>query len=134
MSFNFMALGLATAVSFFGGFFWYSVLFSKPWMKALGIKREDVDGSGLSILRAVSASVVASAATAIGIMVLFSYIQPSSWGLAALFGAGIWFCFSINAMFKMIFWEDRPAILFFIDSGFELFSVVMASLIIYGLS
>lgn len=134
MEFNYVAVAIATLLSFFGGFIWYSVLFSKPWMAALGIRREDVDGSGMSIFKAVFASIVASLATALGLAFVLGLVEPQSWlqawGVAVL----LWLCFSVNAMFKMIFWEDRPVVLFMIDGGYELFSLSAAASIIFILA
>ena len=99
-------------------------------MAALGLRREDIDESGLSMTKAIVGSIVASLATALGISILFSMLQPVSWSLGLSIAAVVWLAFSLGPMFKMVFWEDRPVTLFAIDGGYELASIVLISLII----
>lgn len=119
----------ATLASFFLGFVWYSLLFSKPWMTALGLKREDVDDSGISSTKALLASVFASFLTVMGLAILYA-IQPGTLGSNLMIAGLVWGAFSLTPMLKMLFWEDRPMTLFAIDGGYELLSVMVAGVIL----
>ena len=127
---NIMAVLAASVLSFLIGFVWYTFLFSKPWMKALGINIEDVESSGLSSMRAIIASFFASFLTAGGIAVLFAWLGVNSIQLAIMLAIVLWISFSLTPMFKMIFWEDRPTALFAIDGGYELASILGAAFVL----
>jgi hypothetical protein len=129
-SLNYFAIFVATLVSFFLGFIWYTVLFSKQWMTALGVKPEDVSGSGISMSKAMSGSILASLATALGLALLYSGAKPVTWQTGLLVAGLVWAAFSMGPMFKMIFWEDRPVTLLAIDGGYEFVSIFAAAAII----
>lgn len=41
MQINFLAVILAALSAFFLGYFWYTIIFAKPWQKEIGLKMED---------------------------------------------------------------------------------------------
>ena len=129
-----MAIIGAGFASFFLGFVWYSMLFSKQWMSALGINREDVDGSGLSIAKAIFGSLVSSFLTAIGMAVLLHLTSTTVIQQGVFLAIFVWIAFSMGPTFKMIFWEDRPVTLFLIDGGYEFVSIMATTIIIMNLS
>lgn len=130
MHLNPFAIAAAGLTSFLVGFVWYTFLFSKPWMTALGINIEDVESSGLSSGRAIAASLAASVATAGGLAAIYGWIGTPSIPAGIALGVIVWIAFSLTPMFKMIFWEDRPATLFAIDGGYELASILAAALVL----
>lgn len=127
---NVLAILTATVISILIGFLWYGPLFSKPWMAALGLKTEDVQSSGISMSRAVSGSIVASLATAVALAILFELAGPTHWQSGLLIAGIVWLAFSLGPMFKHIFWEDRPLVLFAIDGGYEFVSIFAAAFIL----
>lgn len=130
LSFSLPAIAAAGLLSFVIGFVWYTFLFSKPWMKAMGLNIEDVQSSGLSSVRAIIASLAASLTTAAGLAVIFTWYGAPSLALGLGIAATIWVAFSLTPMFKLIFWEDRSATLFTIDGGYELASIMSAALVL----
>lgn len=40
MDINFLAVFLAALAAFFLGFFWYTIIFAKPWQKEIGMKEQ----------------------------------------------------------------------------------------------
>ena len=127
---NVLAVLAAGVLSFVLGFVWYTLLFSRPWMTALGIRIEDVESSGLSSVRAVVASLAASLATAGGLAVLFDLGDVTSLSVGMGVALVVWVAFSLPPMFRMIYWEDRKPTLFAIDGGYELVSIVSAALVL----
>ncbi len=130
MTINVFALAAAAFASFMIGFLWYSILFTKPWMNAMGVTSEDVHSSGISMPRAILASLAASIATAVGMSILFALVPTLDWGTGLSMALVVWFAFSLTPMFKFVFWEDRPAILFAIDGGYEFFSILSIAVIL----
>lgn len=129
-----ISIALATAASFFLGFLWYNVLFTKPWMAAMGVTSEDVRSSRISIGWAVMGSLGASLATATGLAIIFALIPTLGWGVGLFLALLVWIAFSLTPMFKMIFWEDRPIALFVIDGGFEFFSIFAVTIVLLAWS
>ncbi len=120
----------AGVLSFLIGFVWYTFLFSKAWMTALGLNIEDVESSGLSSVRAIVASLCASIATAAGLAAIYAWIGAPGIPLGMAVAVTVWVAFSLTPTFKMIFWEDRRATLFAIDGGYELASILAAALVL----
>ena len=104
-----------------GGFAWYGA-FSKPWMRSLGITRNDVDESGLSLPKAISASIFCSAILSVSLELLTSRLEINTFTGGAALGAFAWLAFNFTTTFKFIFWEDRPWTLFWINSGYDVIS------------
>ena len=127
---NILAVITAGGASFFIGFLWYSVLFTKPWMKAMGVTAEDVHSSGISTKRAIIGSFAASLATAAGLATIYELIPNLNWGTGMLLALVVWIAFSLTPMFKMVFWEDRPVSLFSIDGGYEFFSILVVAIVL----
>lgn len=130
MAINVYALATASIASFMIGFLWYSFLFTKPWMEAMAVTSEDVQSSGISMPQAILASFAASIATAAGMSMLFALVPNLDWGTGLTIALVVWIAFSLTPMFKFVFWEDRPAILFAIDGGYEFFSIFSIALIL----
>jgi hypothetical protein len=120
----------AGVLSFVLGFVWCTLLFSRPWMTALGIRIEDVESSGLSSARAIVASLAASLATAGGLDLLFDLGDVTSLSLGMGVALVVWVAFGLPPLFRMIFWEDRKPALFAIDGGYELVSIAGAALVL----
>ena len=127
---NVFALLAAAFASFMIGFLWFSFLFTKPWMEAMGVTSEDVRSSGISMSRAILASLAASLATAAGVAILFALIPNLNWATGLSVALVVWIAFSLTPTFKMVFWEDRPATLFIIDGGYEFFSILAIAIIL----
>ena len=129
-SINPVAILAAGIVSFVLGFAWYSSLFQKPWLAALGLRTEDVQTSGISTARAAAGSLAASLATALALALLFALCRIDDMGAGMFIALTVWIGFSLTPMFKMMLWEDRPASLFLIDGGYEFASIFSSAAVL----
>ena len=122
---NIWAVLVATLFSMVFGALWYWA-FSKPWMTALGINLNDIEDAQLSMGKAYMASTFASVVVALSIAVFASWMNADTLFAGVLIGVVGWAGFNFSSMFKLIFWEDRPWPLFWIDGGYDLicFAVV----------
>ncbi len=127
---NLWAIAVGVAISFLIGGLWYSLLFCKPWMEAMGINLEDVGSSNLSMPRALFGSVLASSLTAVGLGLLLSRANPVPWHEGFLLAGIVWLAFSMTPMLKMVFWEDRPWRLLAIDGGYEFVSIAAVTAVL----
>jgi len=126
ISINPWAIAVATVLSFVLGGAWYT-LFSKPWMRALGINRNDVRDAGLSMSRAVVASLISGAVLSLTAAWLLAATGVVGLGAAIGLGAACWVGFNFTSFLKLRYWEDRPRTLLLIDVA--LFSVVVIFLV-----
>lgn len=131
VSINFLAVIVATIVSMVLGALWYSV-FSKPWMSALGINLNDIEEARLSMTSAYIASTVCSLILAVSFAFLVSALNVRYIVVGVAMGAFVWVGFNFTSMLKLVFWEDRPWSLLFIDGGYDLINFMLVGGIVAG--
>ena len=121
---------VATVATIAIGAAWYSpLLFAKPWMAAIGLRRGDIGDSGVSPTPGYIASVVFAAGQAYLIGVLLNNL-PVGGGAGALgVGAGLWFVTSGLANLRIKYFEDRPWSLYLIDEGNTLAAYLVMALL-----
>lgn len=125
-----LAIVVATLTAFFLGFLWYYKLFAKPWMAAMGLKRDDIDGAGVNIGAALGSSVAASFLSMLGLALVLQLLPAPHLGAALIAALVVWLAFAMTPLLKLIFWEDRPLNLVLIDGGYELSSLLSGAIIL----
>lgn len=113
---NWLAIIACTVFSMVLGFIWYGPLFSKTWMKLVGIKKEDVNtkdamkGNLISLIGSFFAS------TALAVIVKWM-----GYGLdkGLLAGAVFSFAFIVTTNFSNDAYEKRPMSLTLINAGYR---------------
>lgn len=127
---NFWAICAGAVASFVLSGVWYTFLFGKPWLAALGISYEDVEDSGIPMGRALMGTLVASFLASGCLALLFSGWEAPPWHEVFVIAGLVWLGFSMTPMLKRAFWEDRPWTLIAIDGGFELVSILSIAAIV----
>ena len=122
---NWLAVLAAAASSFLLGGLWYSLLFQKPWSRAVGLSEEQ--------LRAGVRGVFAGAAVCalIGSVNLAFFIGPegtAAFGAFAGFAAG--FGWVATGLCTTYLFERRPAALIAIDAGYHVCALTLMGLIL----
>lgn len=114
------AVGAGVLFAFLFSFVWYALLFQKPWLRALGIRLEDIEdlhmGKARAYLTALGSYIVMGTALAflIGLLNLRTTVQ----GL--MLGGVTWIGFNATAFARLVFFEDRPLMLCLIVGGADL--------------
>lgn len=125
---NYIHILVATLVYFFLGALWYSVLFQKPWVKLNKIVMNEDSRKGMPLLFAKTflLNLIVTISTA---AVLY-FVQPVSLMAAIKTGAllGVGFVGSITALNNM--YVQRPFMLTLIDSGYNIVSIILVSIIL----
>lgn len=107
MDINPIAVVLAALAAFFLGFFWYTIIFAKPWQKEIGLKLapgENAMPAGLGKL--LAGSFVLELIMAIGLAVFIGtaadidagVIKGSAVGVAVALGFGVNYLFEGKSM------------------------------------
>lgn len=122
---NFLAILVAGVIHMILGFLWYGPLFSKPWMKLVGMTQEQAQQGGPNPVIYLIPFVTAL----IGFYVLALFINAAGMGTPAggaatglLAGVGFLATFAgANYLFS-----TRPFQLYLIDIGYPVLSLVIA--------
>lgn len=120
-----MAVIGSALILWFLGAGWYSpVLFAKPWMALLGIKKGE--STKKSLLAGMISSLIGDLLLSFVLahVVLWSGAPTFSWG--ALVGFICWLGFFAAPNFPQSIYEKRPFKLFVINSGYWLVGLILA--------
>jgi hypothetical protein len=128
---NYLAVIVAAVVAFGIGAVWYTLLFSRLWMEALGVTKEEMQqkgGSPLPFLIAIVSYLIMAWVVAV--------IMESIWRGSADFGDGIlagfilWLGFTLTTTATNYAFPGRKAALTLIDAGgWLVIAVVMGAII-----
>lgn len=133
---NFIAVVVAVPINFILGMVWYTALFGKPWMKEMGYdpnmrpdKKQMLKGMALSILGSFL-FVWVLAWTMAG----WQFIPKAKEMGALVNGINsaifIWLGFFVPVHLSKVVWENHSWKLFFINSGYNLVSALIAAIIL----
>lgn len=120
----------ATVASIAIGMLWYSpLMFAKPWLAAMGLKKTDIGDAGVSPTPGYLASTVCTIGQAYGLGLLVRNLPVSGIGGALAVATAVWLVTSGLANLRLKYFEDRPWKLYLIDEGATLLGyLVMAVL------
>jgi hypothetical protein len=113
------------------GMAWYSpLLFAEPWMRAMGITREDIGEAPENATGGYITSSLMALVQAYGLAVGIHSLGLGAWWSGALLGAGVWLAFNFSVFLRLVFFEDRPLTLVWINGAYDLVSFALAGAII----
>lgn len=131
MDINIIAVILAALAAFFLGFFWYTIIFAKPWQKEIGMKADASGADAPSLGRMLVGSLILEVVMAV---VLATFIGTAAdWFTGLRIGALIGltmvgFAFGVNYMF-----EGKSMKLWLINAGYNTVVFAVMGLIIGAL-
>lgn len=130
---NLLAVLIAAIASMAVGFAWYSpILFGNPWMKLMGMKK---GGKGMGqemMMKTYGLSTVAALITAYVLAMLLSAMGAASMNAAFMLGFWLWLGFIAPVMFTSVIFEGKTFMLYLINAGYQLVSVMaMAGVLVW---
>lgn len=128
MEINYLAVLLAALAAFFIGFFWYTVLFAKPWQNLIGKGSKKTDTKPPSIGKLLVGSFILDLIMAFNLAAFIGTQADWLFGLLAGLAAGLgWvsLAFGVNYMF-----EGKPFTLWLINAGYNTVIFTVMGLII----
>ena len=125
---NFLAVLACVVASLILGFIWYGPLLGKAWMKAAGMKPEQITKQ--SAMKGYIISMITSFFSSWGLAVVIKLTgaQGILGGIYA--GAGVSVAFVAMFIFSTDAYEDRLWALSFINSGYRVLFFVVAGIIL----
>ena len=131
MEINFLAVALAALAAFFLGFFWYTIIFAKPWQKEIGMKNKDGKVETPNLGRLLIGSLILEIIMAFNLAAFIGTQADWVFGLGAGLAAGLgWvaLAFGVNYMF-----EGKSFKLWLINAGYNTVVFAVMGLIIGAL-
>ncbi len=125
---NWLSLLLASVVYFILGALWYGGIFSKAWVKLSGINVDDPNmkkGVAVTML----SSFILMAVSCIGLSIFRQQIPMNNYQDALHIALLLGICFSTPAISIGYLYNKKPAGLYFIDCGYHLLGLILASVI-----
>ena len=136
LNINFLAVAVCVLLSFILGFVWYAALFIKPWTKEMGYD-PNMRPDKKQMMKGMMVSVVGNF---LFVWMLAFYLAgwkyfPNSDEMGTMSFAinsalSVWLGFFVPVHLSKIVWERHSWRLFFINSGFNLVSVILVALIL----
>lgn len=125
---NYLALVVAAVARFLFGWLWYSpLLFGRSWMALTNCDPEEMKRR-MPVLAA--ADLISNFVMAFVLVHAVHYAGANGAGQGAAVGFFNWLGFIATVMLMMILYEKRPAKLFWINSGFQLISLLIMGVIV----
>lgn len=128
---NMMAVLIAAVATMGVGFAWYSpLLFGKPWMKLMGITEKSMQKAKDSLNKIYGISFVATLVTGYVLAIFVNTIQALTFSEAISLGGLVWLGFVAPVQLTDVLFGGRPWKLFAINTGYQLASLLVMSLIL----
>ncbi len=125
MAVNFIAVLIAAVLAMVLGFLWYGPLFSKPWMKLVGMTKKDMEEQKGSMGKTYGMMFVSALLTAWILSNFVGYAGAQTWSAGAMVGFWAWLGFVATTMFSNVLFEKKPFPLFLIDAGYHLVNLLV---------
>lgn len=127
--FAILASGIAYMVI---GFLWYGPLFSKPWMKLVGLTKKDIEKSAKEggMPKTYAASFISALVTAYVTSVLIAMLNVVDVGSAVALGVILWLGYVAATYATQVLYEFKPFKLYLINIGYYLVTLVVTAIIL----
>lgn len=127
---NFLAVGLATILTFGLGALWYSpLLFARAWMAGHGHTRADIEAMQASM----GPNYAISFACWLVMATMLAMIAPHFGdGIHTIFGVGLhmWLGFSATVGLTNNRFSNKPLSVWLIDAGYQVASIAIMSVVL----
>ncbi len=125
---NYLAVLVSAIVRFLLGWLWYGALFAHKWSELTGITQEKMQSANMPIV--YGGALVAYFVQAYVLAHFIHYTNAKDAKGGAQTGFWIWLGFNAVLLMQSSLFEQRPFTLFFINSGYELVSLVVMGIIL----
>jgi len=125
LHFNYWAILVSALIQWFIGALWYSpVLFAKPWMAMIFIRKDSVKKN--SMIFGMIASFIGSLVTSLMIAHVAIWSGASTYPEGMLIGFILWLGFIAAPLWASYIYEGRPFKLYAINTGYWLVCLLVS--------
>jgi hypothetical protein len=126
---NYLTVVIAGILNMIIGFLWYGPLFSKPWMKLVGLTPEKIseqsDKMGMNYLTSFVLALVSAAV----FQIIYMSFNPADVVESITLAFLVWFGFVFAVVINQSMFVKKPFKLILIDSGYNLVSLTVWSVL-----
>ncbi len=126
---NYLTVVIAGILNMIIGFLWYGPLFSKPWMKLVGLTPEKIseqsDKMGMNYLTSFVLALVSAAV----FQTIYMSFNPADIVESITLAFLVWFGFVFAVVINQSMFVKKPFKLILIDSGYNLVSLTVWSVL-----
>lgn len=122
---NYIALLAAGVASTVVGFLWYSpMVLGKPWMKAMGLTKEKMEGMKKGMAKTYAVSFVGGLVMAYVLSMLISLTGSTGMNEVLVLAFWAWFGFVAPVQLTEVLFGGKSYNLYFINTGYQLVSLL----------
>ncbi|MBA2616197.1 MAG: DUF1761 domain-containing protein [Actinobacteria bacterium] len=118
---NWLAVAVAALVPMALGALWYSLLFARPWMRAVGRSAEDMSGASIGY----GLSAIAALVTSYTLARVVRWAEVDDLANGVLVGLLLWIGFVATIIAVQTYFGGRSRTLWAIDAGYWLVSLLV---------
>lgn len=126
---NYLTVVIAGILNMMIGFLWYGPLFSKPWMKLVGLTPEKISEQNEKMGMTYLTSFVLALISAAVFQLIYMSFNPVNVGESITLAFFIWFGFVFTVMVNQSMFVKKSFKLILIDSGYYLTSFIAWSVL-----
>ena len=127
---NYIAVLVATIVSFGFGFLWYGPLFGKTWMKMMGFTEKSMKGMKTSMGKAMAFGFIGLLVTSFVLSMFVDFLQAVTVMDALVVGFLIWLGFFVTTMAGSVLWEGKSWKLYGFNIAYHLINLWIITIIL----
>jgi hypothetical protein len=128
---DYLAVLVATLAAFAVGAVWYSVLFQRSWKELMGFSDEAMRTMKMTPALAMTGGFVTTLILVYALASLMDVLPISTALEAAWFGLMISVGFIATTQANIIWYENKPLKLFFINASHYIVAVIAAALVLF---
>lgn len=128
---NFLVILVAAIVNMVLGFLWYSpILFGKKWLTAIGKTEDQLKSEKKGMGKVYLLSFLGALVMAYVLVHIVSYTGAATISGGIQAGFWMWLGFVVTTSLGGLLFEKRPAVLFYINSGYYLVALIIMGAIL----
>lgn len=122
---NYIAVVLGGIIAMVLGFLWYGPLFSRPWMRLVGLSAEKIAAAKDSMAKGYLLSFISALVMSTVLFWVVKVVAPFSVVDGAFLGGFLWIGFIAYPLINAMVYAQKPFKLFLIDGGYYLVVMVI---------
>jgi hypothetical protein len=128
---NYIAVLVATIVSFAFGFLWYGPMFGKIWMKLMGFTEKSMKSSmKMSMAKSMAFGFVGVLVMSFVLSLFVDFLQATTIMDALVVGFLIWLGFFVTTMAGSVLWEGKSWNLYGFNIAYHLINLWIITIIL----
>ena len=127
---NYLAVVVATVISFLFGWAWYGPVFGKKWMALMGYTKENMTSMKMKPITAMVLGFVSNLVMAYVVAMLAGLLGLSGFGGAFTLAFWVWLGFVATISMGSVLWENRSWSLYCFNVVYQFVLIFIMAMIV----